>query len=87
MRLNPKAPVYFVALFTMVLSPNMPLWQLAIYGRLDDDIAISYGFPLWCCLLSQTCNKCNNRFQRLGHWIRPRFRWRYDINWDKSADQ
>lgn len=29
---NPKAPVYFVAIFTLVLSPGIPLWQLAIYG-------------------------------------------------------
>ena len=29
---NPKAPVYFVAIFTLVLSPDIPLWQLAIYG-------------------------------------------------------
>ncbi|WP_207761619.1 LysE family translocator [Caviibacterium pharyngocola] len=30
--LNPKAPVYFVSVFTVVLSPSMPLWQLAVYG-------------------------------------------------------
>ncbi|ACS98263.1 LysE family transporter, partial [Aggregatibacter aphrophilus] len=30
--LNPKAPVYLVSVFTVVLSPFMPLWQLAIYG-------------------------------------------------------
>ena len=29
---NPKAPVYFVAIFTLVLSPDIPLWQLSIYG-------------------------------------------------------
>lgn len=30
--LNPKAPVYFVSIFTIVLSPTMPTWQLAVYG-------------------------------------------------------
>jgi len=30
--LNPKAPIYFVSLFTIVLSPNLPLHQLLIYG-------------------------------------------------------
>jgi len=30
--LNPKAPIYFLALFTLVLSPNMPAAVLAIYG-------------------------------------------------------
>ena len=29
---NPKAPVYFVSLFTVVLSPDMPLTQLLAYG-------------------------------------------------------
>jgi len=30
--LNPKAPVYFVSLFTLVLSPDMPLHHIAFYG-------------------------------------------------------
>ena len=30
--LNPKAPIYFVSLFTIVLSPNLPLHQLLVYG-------------------------------------------------------
>jgi threonine efflux protein len=30
--LNPKAPLYFLALFTAVLSPNLPLPMLAAYG-------------------------------------------------------
>ena len=30
--LNPKAPVYFLALFTLVLSDSMPLGVLLVYG-------------------------------------------------------
>ena len=30
--LNPKAPIYFVSLFTIVLSPDIPLQYLAFYG-------------------------------------------------------
>lgn len=30
--LNPKAPIYFVSLFTVVLSPDMPVYQIALYG-------------------------------------------------------
>lgn len=30
--LNPKAPIYFVSLFTIILSPDLPLHQLIIYG-------------------------------------------------------
>jgi threonine efflux protein len=29
---NPKAPVYFLALFTVVLSPDLPVLTLVIYG-------------------------------------------------------
>jgi threonine efflux protein len=30
--LNPKAPIYFLALFTVVLSPDLPAPTLVIYG-------------------------------------------------------
>jgi RhtB (resistance to homoserine/threonine) family protein len=30
--LNPKAPIYFLALFTVVLSPSLPVPTLVIYG-------------------------------------------------------
>ncbi len=30
--LNPKAPIYFIAVFTVVLSPDLSWYQLAIYG-------------------------------------------------------
>ena len=30
--LNPKAPIYFLALFTVVLSPSLPIPTLVIYG-------------------------------------------------------
>ena len=29
---NPKAPIYFLALFTVVLSPDLPLPTLLAYG-------------------------------------------------------
>jgi RhtB (resistance to homoserine/threonine) family protein len=29
---NPKAPIYFLALFTVVLSPDLPVWTLVVYG-------------------------------------------------------
>jgi threonine efflux protein len=29
---NPKAPIYFLALFTVVLSPDLPMPTLVIYG-------------------------------------------------------
>lgn len=64
--LNPKAAVYFVALFTSVLSPQMPVWQLAAYGA-------------WMMLLQFLCfgsvaallslPALRRRFQAAGHWI------------------
>jgi len=64
--LNPKAPIYFVALFTMVLSPNMPLWQLAIYGTWMMLLQMLW-FSAVVMLLSRP--KINAKFQRAGHWI------------------
>ena len=64
--LNPKAPIYFVALFTMVLSPNMPLWQLAIYGSWMMFLQLLW-FSAVVLLLSRPT--INEKFQRVGHWI------------------
>lgn len=64
--LNPKAPVYFLSLFTVILSPEIPLPNLAIYG-------------LWIMLLQMfwftalTCFFTNpgirQRVVKVGHWI------------------
>lgn len=64
--LNPKAPIYFVALFTMVLSPDMPLYQLAIYGVWMMILQFAW-FATVVMLLSRP--KINNRFQQFGHWL------------------
>jgi len=64
--LNPKAPIYFVALFTVVLSPNLPLLHLVIYGLWMMGIQLAW-FSSVVILLSRP--KINEKFQRLGHWI------------------
>jgi RhtB (resistance to homoserine/threonine) family protein len=64
--LNPKAPIYFVALFTVVLSPNLPLLHLVIYGLWMMMIQLAW-FSSVVVLLSRP--KINEKFQRLGHWI------------------
>lgn len=64
--LNPKAPIYFVALFTVVLSPDLPLLHLVIYGLWMMAIQLAW-FSSVVVLLSQP--KINEKFQRLGHWI------------------
>ncbi|MFT5812645.1 MAG: threonine efflux protein [Psychroserpens sp.] len=64
--LNPKAPIYFVALFTVVLSPNLPLLHLVIYGVWMMILQLLW-FSTVVVLLSRP--SVNKKFQRLGHWI------------------
>lgn len=64
--LNPKAPIYFVSLFTLVLSPDMPLYQIAVYGVWMMVIQLTW-FSSVVLLLSRP--KVNAGFQRFGHWI------------------
>ena len=63
---NPKAPIYFVALFTVVLSPDLPLLHLVIYGLWMMAIQLAW-FSSVVLLLSRP--KINEKFQRLGYWI------------------
>lgn len=64
--LNPKAPIYFLSLFTLVLSPDMPLYQIAIFGLWIMLVQLCW-FSLVVFVLS--IPSVNNRFQRAGHWI------------------
>ncbi len=63
---NPKAPIYFVALFTVVLSPNLPTLHLIIYGVWMMILQLLW-FSTVVVLLSRP--SVNRKFQRLGHWI------------------
>ncbi len=64
--LNPKAPVYLVSVFTVVLSPDMPLWQLTVYGVWM--MILQYiWFAIVACLLS--IPRINHQFQKAGPWI------------------
>ncbi|MDO5103314.1 MAG: LysE family transporter [Lautropia sp.] len=64
--LNPKAPVYFVSVFTVVLSPDMPLWQLAAYGGWM--MVLQF---LWFAIVAFVLSipRVNRQFQKAGHWI------------------
>jgi len=64
--LNPKAPIYFIALFTVVLSPNMPLYQIAIYGAWMMFIQLLW-FSFVVSFLSIPV--INRKFQSFGLWI------------------
>ncbi len=64
--LNPKAPIYFLSLFTLVLSPDMPLYQITIFGLWIMFIQLCW-FSFVVLVLS--IPSVNRRFQRAGHWI------------------
>lgn len=64
--LNPKAPIYFLSLFTLVLSPDMPLYQLAIFSLWIMLIQLCW-FSFVVLVLSIPA--INKKFQRAGHWI------------------
>jgi RhtB (resistance to homoserine/threonine) family protein len=64
--LNPKAPIYFVSLFTLVLSPDLPLSHLLIYGMWIMVIQFIW-FSSVVFLLSRPA--VNKKFQAMGHWV------------------
>lgn len=68
--LNPKAPVYFIALFTSVLSPAMPWYQLVIYGMW---IMLLQGFWFSLLVYFLSLPAINKRMQLMGHWLERAF--------------
>jgi RhtB (resistance to homoserine/threonine) family protein len=64
--LNPKAPIYFLSLFTLVLAPDMPLYQIGIFGLWIMFIQLCW-FSFVVFILS--IPSVNSRFQKAGHWI------------------
>jgi RhtB (resistance to homoserine/threonine) family protein len=64
--LNPKAPIYFLALFTVVLTPGLPLPTLLAYGAWlmilqwlwFSLVALLFAHPL-----------VRDRMVAMGHWI------------------
>ena len=63
---NPKAPVYFVSLFTLILSPDMPILHLIIFGLWI--IALQF---IWFASLSilLSAGKIQSFFKRFKHRI------------------
>ncbi|WP_163937742.1 LysE family transporter [Paraferrimonas sp. SM1919] len=63
---NPKAPIYFVSLFTVVISPELPIYQVAIYGGWIMLIQLLW-FSTVVLLLSHPA--VLSRFQSHSHWV------------------
>ena len=64
--LNPKAPIYFISLFTIVLSQSSPTEHLLIYGLWMMVLQFAW-FSLLALVLSKPM--VTTKFQSLGHWI------------------
>jgi RhtB (resistance to homoserine/threonine) family protein len=64
--LNPKAPIYFVSLFTVVLSQDTPAQHLVIYGLWMMTLQLAW-FSFLTLLLSRP--SVTQKFHRAGHWI------------------
>ncbi|WP_027895985.1 LysE family transporter [Zestomonas thermotolerans] len=64
--LNPKATLFFLSLFTVVIDPHTPLWAQAVYG-----IYLAAATTLWFCLVALLFSQRRVRagFARLGHWF------------------
>lgn len=63
---NPKAPLYFLSVFTLVLSPKMPLSDILLIGGWLMFIQLAW-FSSVALFLSTS--SISTRFQQYGHWI------------------
>lgn len=64
--LNPKAPIYFISLFTIVLSPNLPIHFLIIYGLWIMFLQFAWFAFVVTILSSPPVAK---RFNKYSHYI------------------
>jgi len=64
--LNPKATLFFLSLFTVVINPHTPLPVQAGYG-----VYLAVATALWFCMVAQLFSHQRVRagFARLGHWF------------------
>ncbi|MBV2206178.1 MAG: LysE family transporter [Pseudomonas sp.] len=64
--LNPKATLFFLSLFTVVIDPDTPLLVQAGYG-----IYLALATTGWFCLVAWLFSRARVRagFARMGHWF------------------
>jgi len=64
--LNPKATLFFLSLFAVVISPQTPTWARAGYG-----VYLTMATTLWFCLVARLFSlpQVRTGFARLGHWF------------------
>jgi RhtB (resistance to homoserine/threonine) family protein len=64
--LNPKATLFFLSLFTVVINPHTPVVVQAGYG-----LYLALATALWFCLVAWLFSQQRVRagFARMGHWF------------------
>ncbi|MAS65806.1 MAG: lysine transporter LysE [Pseudomonadales bacterium] len=64
--LNPKATLFFLSLFTAVISHDTPLLVQAGYG-----VYLAFATGAWFCLVAMLFSRevVRRTFNRLGHWF------------------
>lgn len=64
--LNPKATLFFLSLFTVVINPHTPLSVQAGYG-----VYLAVATGLWFCMVARLFSQERVRagFARMGHWF------------------
>jgi len=64
--LNPKATLFFMSLYALIVSPQTPKTVQAAYG-----VWMAVATAAWFCLVSVlfTHERVRRRFRRHGHWI------------------
>lgn len=64
--LNPKATLFFLSLFTVVISPHTPVVIQAGYG-----VYLALATALWFCMIALLFSQRRVRegFARMGHWF------------------
>lgn len=64
--LNPKATLFFLSLFTVVINPHTPVAIQAGYG-----LYLAMATAIWFCLVAWLFSQQRVRagFARLGHWF------------------
>ncbi|MFK3603143.1 lysine transporter LysE [Pseudomonas sp. AP19] len=64
--LNPKATLFFLSLFTVVINPHTPLAIQAGYG-----VYLAVATAVWFCLVAMLFSQQRVRagFARMGHWF------------------
>ena len=63
---NPKAPIYFLSLFTVFISPDLPLATLCLYGAW---IMVLQFLWFAAVTLFFTHAAVRTRFLAVGHWL------------------